>query len=400
MSQKILLIGAAACGLFTNFNFTFAQGSLTPPGTPAPTMKSLDQIEARTPISSVPFTITNSGSYYLTTNQTVSTGSAIIIAANGVTLDLGGWTIASIAANPTGYGILINNGVNGGLSDLAIFNGHIRGGLTNNGSGQYSGPGFNVGIGYGNINPIVYPISNTRVSGVSVSGCASGGILLGYNNSLVVEACTVRTVGGYGIYASTIKNSVALDCGNQAISGDQVSDCRGQSSYNGQGINAYTANNCYGYSTSGDGIDAYTANNCYGFSTNGNGIAVNFTANNCYGISVSGSAGLSAGSAQNCYGSNSGSGYGLYATETAGNCYGFSSIGTGLYAFRSAIGCSGESSGTNGVGLYVQTGVTFASFGRNNTATGLGLQAFVATGCYGQNGSGTSETINFKYNMP
>jgi len=28
----------------------FAQGSLTPPGAPAPMMKSLDQIEARTPI--------------------------------------------------------------------------------------------------------------------------------------------------------------------------------------------------------------------------------------------------------------------------------------------------------------------------------------------------------------
>jgi len=41
----------------------FAQGSLTPPGAPAPTMKSLDQIEPRTPISSLPFTISSSGSY-------------------------------------------------------------------------------------------------------------------------------------------------------------------------------------------------------------------------------------------------------------------------------------------------------------------------------------------------
>jgi hypothetical protein len=41
-----------------------AQGSLTPPpGAPAPTMKTLDQIEARTPISSAPFTISAPGSY-------------------------------------------------------------------------------------------------------------------------------------------------------------------------------------------------------------------------------------------------------------------------------------------------------------------------------------------------
>lgn len=42
--------------------------SLTPPGPPAPTMKPLDQVEARTPISSLPFVINAAGSYYLTRN--------------------------------------------------------------------------------------------------------------------------------------------------------------------------------------------------------------------------------------------------------------------------------------------------------------------------------------------
>src|ERR1035437_5568765 len=137
----------------------FAQGSLTPPGAPAPTMKTLAQIEPRTPISSAPFTITTPGSYYLTTNLTITSGDAITIGANGVTLDLNGFTIASTAASATGSGIYINSG----LRNLAILNGFIQGGVINNGSGGYIGSGFGSGI-YGSPQ-------NGRVSGVSVSRC-------------------------------------------------------------------------------------------------------------------------------------------------------------------------------------------------------------------------------------
>src|SRR5450432_171554 len=89
---------------------TFAQGSLTPPGAPAPTMKSLAQIEPRTPISSVPFTIGAPGSYYLTTNLTTTVSNAIVIAASGVTLDLNGFTLSSTVPNAAngGFAILIN----------------------------------------------------------------------------------------------------------------------------------------------------------------------------------------------------------------------------------------------------------------------------------------------------
>src|SRR5208282_3722482 len=83
----------------------FAQGSLTPPGPPGTTMLTLSQIEPRAPISSAPFTISQPGSYYLTTNLTVTGGNAITIAANNVTLDLNGFTISSTAPSATGYGI-------------------------------------------------------------------------------------------------------------------------------------------------------------------------------------------------------------------------------------------------------------------------------------------------------
>jgi parallel beta helix pectate lyase-like protein len=96
----------------------FAQGSLTPPGAPAPTMKTLSQVEPRIPISTVPTTISNSGSYYLTTNVTGATG--ISIGANSVTLDLNGF---SLNGSGSGRGIYVTSP----RTALVVFNGTVRG---------------------------------------------------------------------------------------------------------------------------------------------------------------------------------------------------------------------------------------------------------------------------------
>jgi len=93
------------------------------------------------PISSVPITISNSGSYYLTKNLNVTTGDAISIITNQVTLDLNGFTISSIAPSATGTGVLLGPGI----SDITILDGHIKGGVINN-AGVYSGSGFANGI--------------------------------------------------------------------------------------------------------------------------------------------------------------------------------------------------------------------------------------------------------------
>src|SRR5437868_8408613 len=84
----------------------FAQGSLTPPAAPMPTMKTLQQVEPRTPISTLPFTISASGSYYLTTNLTGVAGSdGITISASDVTLDLKGFTMTGAGGGGTDAGI-------------------------------------------------------------------------------------------------------------------------------------------------------------------------------------------------------------------------------------------------------------------------------------------------------
>ncbi len=291
-------------------------------------------------LSEVPETIDWSAQVTLAGSLTVTNGDAITITTNGVTLDLGGFTLKSTAASAAGTAIQLN----GGLKNITIANGFIEGGVTNNGSGVYSGSGFGYGIYYSGF------AVNVLVSRVSVSGCRYYGIYLRTGDSTVVENCTVRTVGSYGIHASTINTSSVIDCGGSAIYGSHVSDCRGES-LGGDGIYAITAQNCYGSSENSHGVSATTAQNCYGYSGSGNGVSATI----------------------------------------AQNCSGYSSSGTGVYAARTAIGCYGSS--PTGTGLYAQNANTCTGYRSGGTA----IQATIANGCYAASGT---NNITYKYNMP
>src|SRR4051794_19473949 len=109
----------------------FAQGDLAPPAAPAPTMKTLDQVEARTIVNAAntpgdganTFIISQPGSYYLTGNITGAAGKhGISVQADDVTLDLNGFALIS-----GGRGTVRGVNVPSAKINFCIRNGSVRG---------------------------------------------------------------------------------------------------------------------------------------------------------------------------------------------------------------------------------------------------------------------------------
>jgi hypothetical protein len=204
----------AVC-LLAAFNIpfsTFAQGSLTPPGAPAPVMKSLDQVEPRIPISvsTTPgdsndsFIITNSGSYYLTTNLVATSAkNGIRIAADSVTIDLNGFDFNG--AGLGGLGIRIITSIH--RQNIVICNGTVR---------NWTSSGMVLSFG-----------RNIRVEKVAVMGNGGNGMVIGENG--IVHDCVAYTNANAGPFLAGItvsQGSVVENCAT-ALNGVNNANCVG-----------------------------------------------------------------------------------------------------------------------------------------------------------------------------
>ena len=368
-----------------------AQGTFPPPSAPnVPIMKSLSQVEPRTPVQSLasapPYVITQSGSYYLTGNITVATDVGAIAVTSGVsdvTIDLNGFTIESTFAsagtsNAIGFG---------NSSRIKVCNGNIKSGSTVT-SGVITGRGFSNGI-YASSK-----LMDSIISGVNVTGIGDTGIYCDFSS--LVENCNVsQSLNGIRNYQrGTTSHCIVTNCGNLGIDSTMVDTCQG-SGYVLQGVNgttvtnssgtsnsevglmATTATNCYGTSSSNTGRNATNASNCNGTSTSAIGLLAN-CATNCAGYSTS-STGLQAKIANTCTG-NSTSSTGLYVSN-AMNCYGYSGTGTGLYA-TNATNCYGlTTANVAGVAGLFATGTANTCQGTAGGSPATGLKAAIAIGC-------------------
>jgi hypothetical protein len=311
-----------------------AQGSLTPPAAPAPTQRTLAQVETRTPVQAgAPgiyatagggFQIINSGSYYLTGNLEITSGFGIAINAGDVTLDLNGFTISSTEAKPTSYGIVLSLG----KANITIRNGHIRSGTTYDaGGGTFvSGPGFSSGI-YG------LSLSCCTVEDVTVVGVPAYGILL-----------------NAGSQTNAVRRCSATTCGNTGILAAQAIDCFAEQC--ATGIDAQIAVRCSGYGTTGTGIKTIVAAGCYADSGKSYGVEAKVVRDTfAMGSTL---AAISAGCATNCRTYNS-AGPGITVTGVASFCHTAGRSGTKLgptITGRYAFGCTSDGTITTSGKLY------------------------------------------------
>jgi len=223
-------------------------------------MKTLDQVQPRTPVSAFGTTLTAPGSYYLTTNllSGSSTGDGILVRANNVTIDLNGFSI--ISTNPAGTASPVGIRIDGSLSpisNVSVCNGRITGfdravRAQNSFSSiivdnihaadcRRAGIEANTISGTGSQN---ITIRRCIVDGIDATGeganVSADGIAL-ISCTAVVDTCVVRNIVSAGTGISSCVNAVS--CTNTFVINNSLSQASNGLKVSGGGTGVYYRDN-------------------------------------------------------------------------------------------------------------------------------------------------------------
>jgi parallel beta-helix repeat protein len=237
-----VVVGVSALVLLLMFSLSSQAANPQESGPFEADIAVLSENEPRTPISSVPLSITSSGSYYLTQDlQTTGPNQdAIEIDADNVTIDLMGYSLYGPGSGQ-GRGIYINARAN-----VEIRNGTVRDfGAEGIDEIGMAGPEQNPHYGYGH-----------RIIDVRAIFNGNDGICLqGFSH--LVKDCSVSGNGGAGI-------SVAMD---STVTGNLILENLGD------GLVALSDSTITGNTVSTNGDDGIEAG--YGCMVSGNTVAYN-----------------------------------------------------------------------------------------------------------------------------
>ena len=313
----------------TAFATTATAGELEPPGAPAPTSKPLAEIEPRTAIPQLPFTIDASGSYYLTESLTGASGqNGITIDANDVTLDLAGFSLVGVTGSLDGIAglatrsnVTVENGTVSGWGDDGldlslvpqVLVSHLRA-EGNGAAGIRVGDAASVfdSTAHGNTAAGFVAGSGGVIRGCVAAGNDGGGVVVA--DGATVSGCTAHGNDGTGILVGS--GSSVLDCVTRANTGFQASGIHAEGTGAIVRDNTSSSNGAWGIRV--NHATLVTGNQCNdnssGIQTNGNDNRIennNLTNNWLFGINT--------GSTGNIIIRNTASGNGTQYNITAGN---------------------------------------------------------------------------------
>jgi len=291
-------------------------------------MKTLDQIEPRTPLKSAdfPLTITASGSYYLTENVklTADSSTGITINTSNVTIDLNGFSLIGPAAlSITGDGIVC---ISDAAANITISNGGLQFWSADGCdlSKAQSSKVTNV-VSYGNGGVGILVGTDGIVSNCAVQYNIRSGIKT--SDFCVIDHCTSQFNANYSAYG--------IECGQSCI----VSNCTAHANLSSGGIYVGFGGSiigCTAYNNQGGFItsDYCFVSNCVGFQNYYQGFLLG------EGSAISDCAA----------GENQHDGFSLIGSGIATNCVSRSNGGTGFYlnGASAAINCSASSNADDG----------------------------------------------------